>query len=181
VRGRRKAAVAALLAGSAAASGALAGFAAGVAWLLVVRRPLPPAAVLALAVAALAADVLAGRRGRPRPLAVGRQVPAAWGRLFAPTTVAVLYGARLGIGPLTILPTWLWWAAAVAAAALGPGPAALAGAVFGAVRGASMILVAEYVRHAPPQRMARLRATERRAATTLATVAVTAGAVGSLS
>jgi hypothetical protein len=74
--------------------------------------------------------------------------------------VAVLYGGRLGVGPLTLLPTWLWWAAALAGAALGPGPSALTGATFAAVRLTTVLLAAEATRPAMARRMARLRALE---------------------
>ena len=79
--------------------------------------------------------------GRPRPPALGRQVPREWGRWLAPGVVAVLYGARLGIGPSTVLSTWTWWSVTVAGALLGPGPAVAAGAGFGLVRMVVTIVV----------------------------------------
>lgn len=108
-----------------------------------------------------------------RPLAVGRQVPVEWSRLFAPGLVAVLYGARLGVGPLTILSSWLWWAAFLVAVSLGPATATLAGATFGAVRCLTMLGVGEYAHRAMASRMARLRAGEP-AATVAAAVAALA-------
>ncbi len=72
--------------------------------------------------------------GRPSPPTSGRQVPQEWGKLFDARIVALLYGARLGVGPLTILSTWTWWSFTIAAALIGPGTGALAGAVFGFVR-----------------------------------------------
>ena len=72
--------------------------------------------------------------GRPSPPTSGRQVPREWGKLFDARIVALLYGARLGVGPLTILSTWTWWSFTIAAALIGPGTGALAGAVFGFVR-----------------------------------------------
>ncbi len=121
--------VAAALAAGAAGSAGLAGLGFGVAgaaaragWQLMAGRPVdspPVEAVAAVVMAALVLDVIALGRGRPRPLTLGRQVPREWGRLFDPRLVAALYGARLGVGPLTILSTWCWWAAMVAAATVG--------------------------------------------------------------
>lgn len=167
VRGPQKVGVAALLTATAAATGALAGFVAGALW-LAARLPRPtPAAVTVVVVLAIVADRLR------RPLAVGRQVPVEWSRLFRPEVVAVLYGARLGVGPLTILSSWLWWAAFLVAAAVGPGTAVAAGAVFGATRCLAMLGVGEYARRAMASRMARLRAGEP-AATVAAAVAALA-------
>lgn len=72
--------------------------------------------------------------GRPGPPTLGRQVPAEWARIFPAPVTAALYGARLGVGPLTILSTWTWWSFTLAAALLGPGSAALTGATFGLVK-----------------------------------------------
>ncbi|MGI9594534.1 MAG: hypothetical protein ACR2QK_00155, partial [Acidimicrobiales bacterium] len=72
--------------------------------------------------------------GRPRPPASGRQVPQEWGRLFSPRIVALLYGARLGVGPLTILSTWTWWSVTIAAALAGPAAGVVVGSTFGLVR-----------------------------------------------
>jgi hypothetical protein len=170
VRGWLRAKVAALLIASATVSGALAGFAAGAVWAgLGLPRPTVPIAVVVVTLA-LAADVAPWAR----PLAVNRQVPREWSRLFAPPTVAILYGARLGVGPLTILPTWLWWAAFLLAMAAGPFAAVVAGATFGAVRGVSMVGVAEWLRPDTPPRMARLQSWEGRVAlATLPVVVVT--------
>lgn len=90
--------------------------------------------VTVLVAVGLGLDLLALATGGPKPLAVGRQVPREWTRLLDPTTVAVLFGARLGVGPLTILSTWGWWSATVASAVLGVGPAIATGAAFGSVR-----------------------------------------------
>lgn len=174
VRGSEKALVATHLVLGAAATATLTGFAAGLAWTVVRLPALPVGAVLALVVLALAVDD-AHRRGRaPAPLAVRRQVPAAWSALFAPPMVALLYGSRLGAGPLTLLPSWTWWAAAVAAAALGPGGSALAGAAFGLSRGLATIAAAEVVRRDSVSRMARLVGAETTAQRLL--VGFTAGA-----
>jgi hypothetical protein len=114
-----------LLALSGALSGALVGFALGLV-------PLPDVTP-AVAVAAAVLDAL-----RVPTLAVRRQVPQYWGRIFPPRTVAVLYGARLGVGPLTLLPTWLWWAAMLVGASRGPWIGAAAGATFAIVRTLTM-------------------------------------------
>jgi hypothetical protein len=174
VRGRRKAVVAALLAGSATATGALLGFAVGVAWAVSGLPALARPAVIGLVLAAVALD-LAGRWAwAPRPPAVGRQVPREWSRLFSPPTVAVLYGARLGVGPATILPTWLWWAALVVAASAGVWTSVAAGAAFGLVRTLLMVALAEWVRQRAAPRMARVRAAEAIALLAIAPLAVAA-------
>jgi hypothetical protein len=178
VRGREKAVVAALLAATGIVTGSLVGFAAGVLWL---AAPLPdagPPFVTVVALAAVLADLAYLRLGRPRPWAVGKQVPIEWSSVFSPATVAVLYGGRLGVGPLTILPTWLWWAALLAGAAAGPWVSTLTGAAFAAVRAATMLGVAEHARHSMAQRMAVLRSWEPATrALTLAGAVVLAGAV----
>lgn len=168
MRGRAgTAAVPALLAATAAATGGLVGAAAGALWHLAGwPAPLPMVAVGVVA-AAVAADVAALRLGRPRPPSVGRQVPQLWSRLFAPPVVAVLYGARLGIGPATVLPTWLWWAAFVLGASAGPLVAAVAGGVFGVARGLSLAAAAAWLRPDAPARMGRLRGLEQPAAAAL--------------
>src|SRR5690606_22169942 len=110
--------------------------------------------------------------GRPRPLSVGRQVPREWSRLFSPPTVAVLYGGRLGVGPATILTTWLWWAVLILGAAGGVWTATAAGAAFGLVRTVVMVALAEWIRVAAAPRMARVRALETTALVALAPLAV---------
>lgn len=179
MRGPEKVLVALLLVVSAAATAALAGFAAGVAWAVVGLPSLTPAILAAVVGAALMADLLFARTGRPRPWSVGRQVPREWSELFAPPLVATLYGARLGVGPLTILPSWLWWAVLVAGAALGPGWSAGTGAAFAVARLAVVLGVAEVARRAMAVRMARVRAGEpvARAVCTLAALALVAHAV----
>lgn len=119
-----------LLTASAAATGALVGFGAGVLWAVSGLPALPAAAAVAVVVAAVTADVV----GLP-PLALGRQVPREWARLFPIRAAAVLYGARLGVAPLTILNTWLWWAALVVGASTGVWTSVLVGLAFGLWRG----------------------------------------------
>lgn len=174
VRGSEKARVTALFVLAGVATAALTGFAAGVAWAAARLPALPVGAVLALMGLALAADAAHRSGWAPAPLAVRRQVPAAWSTLFAPTTVALLYGGRLGAGPLTLLPSWTWWAVLVAAGALGPGGSALAGGAFGLSRGLATVAVAEVVRRDSVPRMARLVAAETSAQRLL--VALIAGA-----
>src|SRR4051812_20419621 len=122
---------------TSALTGALAGSAGGVAWSLLLGVPLNGWALAALVACVLALDLVPA----VPPLSVARQVPQLWGRIFSPRVVAVLYGARLGVGPLTILRTWLWWGCFLAGASAGWRWAALVGAVFGASRGVAMLSV----------------------------------------
>jgi hypothetical protein len=160
VRGREKVLVGSLLAASATASGAVLGFAAGVTWAVSSLQVLAPPVAIGIVGAAVLADLTARRWPRLGPPSVGRQVPREWSRYFSPPTVAVLYGARLGVGPATMLPSWLWWALLVLAASTGVWVSVAAGAVFGLVRTMLMILLAEWARHAMAPRMASLRAAE---------------------
>lgn len=132
-----------------ATAGAL-GLVAGTAWPSSWDAP----AWLALVAAAL--DV-----ARIRPPAARSQVPAYWGRIFDARLVALLYGARLGVGPLTILPTWLWWAALVLGAAEGPWPSALVGATFALTRTLTSWAAGEVTTRRGPQRVHSLDATVR--------------------
>ncbi|HVL26619.1 MAG TPA: hypothetical protein VM390_00615, partial [Acidimicrobiales bacterium] len=141
---------------------------AGALWGLARLPALGAATAAGLVVAALVADVAHWRSGRLRPLSLRRQVPRAWGRLFDPRTAAALYGARLGVGPLTHLPTWTWWAATVLAASLGPLPSVATGATFGAVRMATVVATSRHVEREMAARMASLRARERMVAPMLA-------------
>lgn len=125
MRGATRIQVNALLALSGAVTGALVGFALGVV-------PMPDLTPL-LAVPAAVLDAL----GVPT-VSVRRQVPQYWGRIFPPRTTAVLYGARLGVGPLTMLPTWLWWAAMAVGASRGPWAGALTGITFAVARTVTM-------------------------------------------
>ncbi len=129
--------MAALFAAATTATATLTGFAAGVA-----GGALPDVGLTTTCVglgSALALDLLAARSGRPRPWTVGRQVPVAWSRWFDPRIVAVLYGARLGVAPLTILGTWVWWAVLALGATRGAGESAMIGAAFGVTRAATTL------------------------------------------
>ena len=127
--------VAALLLGTSGVTGALAGWVGGVAWTALLGPALNAWALAALVVACVLLDVVPVAA----PFSVLRQVPQLWGRIFSPRVVAVLYGARLGVGPLTILRTWLWWGGFVAASSAGPWWGAGVGAAFGVVRVAVML------------------------------------------
>lgn len=119
----------------------------------------------------VALDLLAMRPGGPRPPSVRSQVPVAWSSLFDPPVVALLYGARLGVGPLTILPTWLWWGAFALGVWLGPLPGMAVGVSFALARSVSVLGLGMWVRHRAAERMGRLRALERRAAYALLGIA----------
>lgn len=147
---------------SAGSAAALAGFAVGLPFVAFAPPGIRSAGGAALAATALDAVLL--WRGKPQPPSVRTQVPVAWSDLFAPPVVALLYGARLGVGPLTILPTWLWWGAFVLGAWHGPLPSAAVGAVFAAARALSVLGLGMWVRTQAPRRMARMRAVERHAA-----------------
>lgn len=125
--------VSALLAATSASIGALAGFVAGAAW-AAVADPLSWLAVVVVTGGAIVLDASCV----PAP-SVRRQVPQLWGRILPAPTVAVLYGARLGVGPLTILRTWIWWAALVVGASAGPWWSAAVGATFGLGRIVAML------------------------------------------
>ena len=131
VRGALRIQVLVLLALAGAATGALVGLLAGAAWHGAGLPEPVPAATFAVAVTAalLEASPL-------RPPSVRTQVPQLWGRLLGARTVAVVYGARLGVGPATILPTWLWWAAFALGATTGPWWSAATGAAFAVTRAA---------------------------------------------
>ena len=155
----------AALVGSAVVTGALAGFGAGVTGRVVNLGPGPldaGSALVVLLVSGVAAEGSWTLFGRPRPWSIGRQVPREWSSIFSPVTTAILYGARLGVGPLTQLSTWMWWIALGGGALLGVGPSVLIGTVFALIRLLVTIAVslwAEGPRH--QQRFARLQRAQR--------------------
>ena len=157
VRGNRRLQVAVLLVLSATLSGALAGLAAGALWSLADFPALAPSVVLVAVVAALVADAVHARWGRLSPFCIRRQVPRVWGRLFDIRTAATVFGARLGVGPLTHLNSWLWWVGALLAASRGPASSTFVGSVFGAVRMITVVAASHHVRRETPARMAALR------------------------
>lgn len=138
VRGRARILVGLLLAASSAATAVLAGAFAGALWHAL---DIPALTVSWLGYGVLGA-LLADRFGIP-PLSVRKQVPQIWGRLFSAPVVAVIYGARLGVGPLTILNTWLWWVAFVVGASAGIGVSAVVGASFGVTRALAMLVAGD--------------------------------------
>lgn len=170
VRGRARVRVVTVLAVAAAGSGALAGFGLGV--LGLAAPELEPWAAAGVVVAALVFDVLG-----VRPFAVRRQVPRTWTRVFGASAAALLYGARLGVGPLTLLNTWLWWAAAVLGATAGVWWSALVGVGFGIVRVGVMVAAVHGREADMPGRMAFVRGREpglRRATLLVGAVAAVA-------
>lgn len=161
MRGSRRLQVAGLLTLSAAAGGALLGLVLGAAWAALQVPTLGPRVAVLISALALSADLARYFTGRPRPLSLRSQVPMQWARLFDLRTAATLYGARLGIGPLTPMPSWIWWAAAVTGASAGAWESALVGASFGAVRMAIVVGAGLGVEPAMAHRMALLRKSER--------------------
>src|SRR5688500_7743583 len=144
-----------MLTAAAAGSGALAGFGLAVLGLVLPTGRVGPWVVAAAVLVAVALDAVG-----PRPLAVRRQVPRTWARAFPPATAAFLYGARLGVGPLTLLPTWLWWAAAVVGAVAGVGWSVAVGAGFGTARVLVMLAAAHGGEADMAGRMAAVRRRE---------------------
>ena len=143
-------------------SAATFGFGAGL-LMMAIDPGTPPVLWLAAAsLIALVADEL-GRRWRPfKPLAVGKQVPREWGIVFSPEVVSVLYGLRLGIAPLTILASWIWWVAIIGAAFHGPWFSALVGVAFAVTRiVVSEVSTARTTTDSMACRMAKVRAVER--------------------
>ena len=86
---------------------------------------------------AISLDVMSRFRWA-RPLAVFRQVPRDYGHRFGPWRAAARYGLRMGFGPATILVSWVWWVAFVAATLAGPGWIVGGSFVFAFVRALSM-------------------------------------------
>lgn len=163
-----------LLGGASALTGGITGLVAGTAWAVAGLDPLGADAVAALIAVAVAGDLAALRWPAARPVDLGRQVPQAWGRLFGARLVAALYGARLGVGPLTILTTWTWWAAFVIGASLGPWASTGVGIAFALARTLTTLAVGRGVRDGVVMR-ARVQALAR---TEPVVVAGSAGLLG---
>ncbi len=129
VRGRQRTQVELALLGGAVGTAAPAGFIIGLSGAAVTAvlapqvQPSLPARPTGWIVAVIAAgvvlDVCHLVTGSFRPPTLGRQVPREWGRILSPPVTAMLYGGRLGVGPLTILSTWMWWTALIGAALIG--------------------------------------------------------------
>ncbi len=87
---------------------------------------------------ALTGTAVGGDLAKVRPLAVHRQVPQWWGHRYGPFAAAARYGLRMGVGPATLLNTWLWWAGFALGAMSGPAWAMASGAGFALSRVLSM-------------------------------------------
>ncbi len=177
VRGRQRwNAEAALLAG-AAATAAIAGFAFGLIGEVLVATVgglgdlvddsssssgADPMVIVWIAVAGLGLDASRLLTGRPRPLTLGRQVPREWGRLLPLPVTAFLYGGRLGVGPLTILSTWMWWAALIAAALVGVWVAVAVSVSFAVSRVVINGLVGRRLARRPESNLAAVRSFQQR-------------------
>ncbi len=148
VRGLEKLLIFSLLLASASVTGGLVGFMLGVILILLPDASGGSTLIVGLLGAAIIADLSNLVAGKPQPFTLGRQVPREWRDLLNPRLVAGLYGARLGVGPLTILSTWMWWAGSLAAATLGVWTSVLFGSLFAAARVVSMALVAGRADHA---------------------------------
>jgi hypothetical protein len=161
VSGMRRFRVRSILLLATTFSAATFGFIVGLAGMVFHPSHLSPILLAALAVVALFADEV-GRRWRPlKPLAVGKQVPREWGIVFSPEIVSVLYGLRLGIAPLTILASWVWWVAIIAGAFYGPWFSALIGVTFGVSRiVVSELATARTTTNTMAHRMNNVRAVE---------------------
>ena len=99
-----------------------------------------PRLIGSIGIVAVALDFFYLRFGRPRPAATGQQVPRDWGHRFGPWWASVRYGVRMGFGPATILSTWLWWPAFLAATFTGTSNAVIGGSVFAVMRTLTMVL-----------------------------------------
>jgi hypothetical protein len=88
---------------------------------------------------------LAWRKG-PRPWSVRSQVPRLWGHESGPWLAAARYGLRLGLGPATILNSWMWWGATVIAGSLPQSETWFAAVVFVVVRATLTVGVSSGVR-----------------------------------
>lgn len=172
-------AIGSLLLLTSAAAGALLGFVLGALWL---ATGLGEASVqLSAAAVALGAllDLRHLRTGGPRPWSVQRQVPRLWARVFPLPGATILYGLRLGIGPLTHLRSWLWWIGVALGATAGAWSSAALGAAFGGWRIIVQLVVVWRAEEIMASRMAAVaRAEERIVGVTLAGVVLLAAAAG---
>ena len=69
----------------------------------------PPLAIPSLVVFVALLDWRLLATGVPKPPAIRSQVPQWWGHRFGPWIGSARYGLRLGLGPATMLNSWLWW------------------------------------------------------------------------
>lgn len=98
-------------------------------------------------------------RAGSRPLGVHRQVPQWWGHRYGPLAAAARYGPRLGVGPATILTTWLWWSGLALVAVAGMSWAGVGAVAFVVARIAAMALAVAGIRDgsAMARRMGRVQ------------------------
>jgi len=173
VSGARRVMVVGVLIAAGIVTGGGLGLVTGAGWVALDWPESGPWVALVLVAAACGLDALG-----VTVLAVGKQLPTAWGRLFGPALAAVLYGARLGIGPLTILMTWLWWAAVILAATYGPWIGFATGAAFTLARITAIALAVQGSTPATvATRMDRVRALQTRVAVSSGAVAVVVAVV----
>jgi hypothetical protein len=152
------------------------GFAVGALWQAADGGPATPSVAAAALLVGAAGDVAYLLRGVAQPLSIRTQVPRLWARIFPLAGATALYGLRLGVGPLTILRSWLWWSGSLVAATHGAWHSAAGGAAFGAVRILVQLAAVRGADAAMPQRMARVRNLERALTVpVLVAVAIVAG------
>jgi hypothetical protein len=132
-----------------------------------------------VALVVVVAGALADRL-RIRPLAVHRQVPSVWGHQHGPWLAALRYGPRLGLGPSTILTSWTWWTAMLAALIVSPASVIVSGAVYVVVRALMTVSVGSGVTNGVEMatRMAKVASASRQQ--TAVRVAQTVSAVGAV-
>jgi len=176
VRGRQRLTAEAALLSGATITAATTGFVLGlIGELLVATGGLPdlavdpssstgidPMVIVWIAAIGLGLDASRLLTGRPHPLTLGRQVPREWGRLLPLPVTAFLYGGRLGVGPLTILSTWMWWAALIAAALVGVWTAVAVSVWFAVWRVVINGLVGRRLARRPRSNLAAVRSFQQR-------------------
>jgi hypothetical protein len=172
--GRMRWLAATVLVLAASISGGLLGFAVGLP-AEIIGLEVSPLLVAALAIAGITCDVIYRRTGRLRPYGLHKQVPITWARIFHPVTASFLYGARLGIGPITIPTTWLWYTALASGALSGVWVSVAVGVTYGFVKTSIIAGVGLRHRYDMPVAMNRLLRREwpiRRALLVMAAIPV---------
>ncbi len=118
---------------------------------------------------------------RPRPWSMRSQVPRLWGHESGPWLAATRYGLRLGLGPATILNSWMWWGATFAAASLPGGwlrPHAMAACMMFVVARSTLTVLMSSGVHTGTQMATRMRVVssyEQKVRVTVAALASVAG------
>jgi hypothetical protein len=130
---------------------------------------------IALSVALLDAALIIWNR--PRPWSVRSQVPRLWGHESGPWWAAARYGLRLGLGPATILNSWMWWGAMAVTAMQSLGDVVLVTVVFVVIRSIVTFSVSSGVRNGSDMAK-RMSAIAGYDSTVRVAVAVIAGAIG---